>query len=646
MPSASNSMMYNSPVSMSLPQYDYLGFDLGPGNDSLSRPNDTRVPVPSRDRNGSPSSPTLSDTDTFAGSGGASPAPSSVYSPPWPYTAVITPSSLDTPLPISPAIAGSYTEIPEAWLRDVEENPAAPALMPPASSINFDEWYTPSVQPTADKVREDVYATIRLHSRDSTVGTHAFPTVGDLSALYTPAPSLSQGSPPSVYSPTNRLPYPDTSTWPSTADLNARTYNMSTGNSSPAFDPADITSSFNPFSLPEFTFTAPVTSEVPQHPAMGQPHFNQATQSATQLSSYYNSLQSIQQISALPKLSTSISPEATTSPYSVSANYTQAPNQMSIAPALIDPSDAAVPSYGEWNQGVMEGIGELVSALNENAVDSEEDEEDVEDEVDNDDDEEWRPSPRSLNQPVLHSSLPTTHGLSGSTASSKNRRTVSFSGTNDLTGMMITNDGSHTIRARPRRVAPHGFGLSTALVSSSGLGTGISTSAPPTTRTSGWDAINPMGNSTPASASGAGSSNTVPVLTKRSRGRQVPTVRLSPEIPGAENVSDDADKDREVSGTRRSRRRPSSSLSSSRRLSSGNGVAGMEDTAGRTRSYVCRVNGCGKCFQRGEHLKRHMRSIHTNEKPFKCPHPGCGKDFSRRDNLFQHTSIHAKYAAK
>ena len=601
-------MMYNSPASISLPQYDYLGFDLGTGNDSSSRPNHTRVPVPSRDRNGSPSSPTLSDTDTFAGSGGASPAPSSVYSPSWPYTAVITPSSLDAPLPTSPAIAGSYPEITEVWLRDVEENPAAPALMPPSSSINFDEWCTSSVQPTADKLREDVYATIRLHSRDPAVGTHTFQSVGDLSALYTPAPSLSQGSPPSIYSPTDRLPYPDTSTWPLTADLSARTYNMSAGNSSPAFDPADITSSYNPFSLPEFTFTSPATSEVSQHPAMGQPPFNQAT-SATQLS-YYNNLQSIQQISALPKLSTSISPGATTSPYGVSVNYPQAPNQMSIAPALIDPSDAAVPSYGEWDQGVMEGIGELVSALNENAVDSEEDEEDVEDEVDNDDDEEWRPSPRSLNQHVLPSSLPTAHALSGSTTSSKNRRTVSFSGTNDLTGVMITNDGSHTIRARPRRVAPHAFGPSTVLVSSSG----ISTSAPPTTRTPGWDAINPMSSSTPASASGAGMTNTAPVLTKRSRGRQVPTVRLSPEIPGAENVSDDAGKDREVSGTRRSRRRPSSSLSTSRRLSSGNVVAGMEDTAGRARSYVCRVNGCGKCFQRGEHLKRHVRSIHTNEK--------------------------------
>lgn len=29
---------------------------------------------------------------------------------------------------------------------------------------------------------------------------------------------------------------------------------------------------------------------------------------------------------------------------------------------------------------------------------------------------------------------------------------------------------------------------------------------------------------------------------------------------------------------------------------------------------MCEVNGCGKCFARGEHLKRHVRSIHTNEK--------------------------------
>jgi len=32
------------------------------------------------------------------------------------------------------------------------------------------------------------------------------------------------------------------------------------------------------------------------------------------------------------------------------------------------------------------------------------------------------------------------------------------------------------------------------------------------------------------------------------------------------------------------------------------------------RMYKCAVDGCNKCFARGEHLKRHVRSIHTNEK--------------------------------
>jgi uncharacterized C2H2 Zn-finger protein len=57
----------------------------------------------------------------------------------------------------------------------------------------------------------------------------------------------------------------------------------------------------------------------------------------------------------------------------------------------------------------------------------------------------------------------------------------------------------------------------------------------------------------------------VPNLTKKSRGRQVPTVA----------------------------------------------AVIMRD---RDRSFVCKVPGCGKCFQRGEHLKRHVRSIHTNDK--------------------------------
>jgi hypothetical protein len=61
----------------------------------------------------------------------------------------------------------------------------------------------------------------------------------------------------------------------------------------------------------------------------------------------------------------------------------------------------------------------------------------------------------------------------------------------------------------------------------------------------------------------------VPNLTKKSRGRSVPTVP-NPVIP---------------CGPCKARR-----------------------------SFVCVVTDCRKCFARGEHLKRHIRSIHTNEK--------------------------------
>ncbi len=34
----------------------------------------------------------------------------------------------------------------------------------------------------------------------------------------------------------------------------------------------------------------------------------------------------------------------------------------------------------------------------------------------------------------------------------------------------------------------------------------------------------------------------------------------------------------------------------------------------RSRPFVCDVDGCGKAYIRAEHLKRHVRSIHTNDK--------------------------------
>ncbi|EST10113.1 Zinc finger, C2H2 [Kalmanozyma brasiliensis GHG001] len=56
--------------------------------------------------------------------------------------------------------------------------------------------------------------------------------------------------------------------------------------------------------------------------------------------------------------------------------------------------------------------------------------------------------------------------------------------------------------------------------------------------------------------------------------------------------------------------------------------------------YTCKVPGCGKCFKRSEHLKRHVRSIHTDDKPYLCPYPACNKRFSRHDNLNQHARVH------
>ena len=73
----------------------------------------------------------------------------------------------------------------------------------------------------------------------------------------------------------------------------------------------------------------------------------------------------------------------------------------------------------------------------------------------------------------------------------------------------------------------------------------------------------------------------VPNLTKKSRGRRVPTM---------------------------------SSLEDMRSAASGAGRKRQGKGGKTARMYMCEVKGCGKCFARGEHLKRHVRSIHTYEK--------------------------------
>ncbi|KAG0368207.1 hypothetical protein BGZ54_002482 [Gamsiella multidivaricata] len=73
--------------------------------------------------------------------------------------------------------------------------------------------------------------------------------------------------------------------------------------------------------------------------------------------------------------------------------------------------------------------------------------------------------------------------------------------------------------------------------------------------------------------------------------------------------------------------------------SRGRRVSSHPDNSG-CKVFTCRFDDCGKIFKRSEHLKRHVRSIHTLEKPFPCPIHNCPKRFSRSDNLNQHIRIH------
>ena len=114
----------------------------------------------------------------------------------------------------------------------------------------------------------------------------------------------------------------------------------------------------------------------------------------------------------------------------------------------------------------------------------------------------------------------------------------------------------------------------------------------------------------------------IPNLNKKSRGRKVPNItnndntvmkrKLSSSsskvyVKQEEDVDDDDDEsgdefeDRSRSSSTRSRRKkPPPEMS--------------KTPSGENRTFICVVPGCGKCFIRSEHLKRHIRSIHTHDK--------------------------------
>ena len=106
-----------------------------------------------------------------------------------------------------------------------------------------------------------------------------------------------------------------------------------------------------------------------------------------------------------------------------------------------------------------------------------------------------------------------------------------------------------------------------------------------------------------STASSIGIPIPIPNLTKKSRGRKVPTTTtlFQPPDPSDDEYPSNGRRGRSNrGGGNRARKSGPSSSSSGRR--------------DQSRTYRCQVVDCGKCFVRGEHLKRHIRSIHTNEK--------------------------------
>ncbi|KAF9900937.1 hypothetical protein BX616_002440 [Lobosporangium transversale] len=133
----------------------------------------------------------------------------------------------------------------------------------------------------------------------------------------------------------------------------------------------------------------------------------------------------------------------------------------------------------------------------------------------------------------------------------------------------------------------------------------------------------PLSPRSPFSSSSMSSTTTYPLARTLSE----------PSIPFFQSMNSASNGSSSTNGTTTPMIKPTPKRSRGRRVSCNPDNSGCK-------VFTCRFEDCGKIFKRSEHLKRHVRSIHTMEKPFECPIQNCPKRFSRSDNLNQHIRIH------
>mgnify|MGYP003624103252 CR=1 FL=1 len=121
---------------------------------------------------------------------------------------------------------------------------------------------------------------------------------------------------------------------------------------------------------------------------------------------------------------------------------------------------------------------------------------------------------------------------------------------------------------------------------------------------------------------------------------------------GSESDSDDSDYDDDDSSYSQSRAKSASktkdplfaSMLKLGRWSVGDPFA----QALEERRYHCHLidekhperRPCNKRFQRPEHLRRHLKTVHGHQQPYQCKVPLCNRPFSRGDNLRDHYWTH------